>query len=92
MNVNDKIMQTLELFKNATLIEVTPLAYRKIREDILSQIEKRNIKLVITEKVKEYKVYTHKIDCFAYKDKVCDALKEIDCVGCKFYKNKKVFL
>ena len=33
-------------------------------------------------------IYTHKLDCFAYKNKQCDALIEIDCVDCSFYKPK----
>lgn len=37
----------------------------------------------------------YKKDCFAYKEKEsggakCQALRKIDCAGCKFYKPKKL--
>lgn len=91
MNINDKIIQALALFKDATFIEVTPIAYKKIRQDTLKQLEAAEIEVIIKTGVKDFCIYTYKKDCFAYRDKVCDALNEINCVGCKFYKNKKLF-
>lgn len=29
------------------------------------------------------------MDCFAYKGETCDALDNMECVGCAFYKTEK---
>lgn len=87
MNINDKIIQIINIYEDPTMIEITPIAYKKVREDILEQLEEKNIKVNVTENVKEFKVYNYKVDCFAYQDKQCSALTEIDCRNCSFYRN-----
>lgn len=91
MNINDKIRQVLDLSEYITVIDVTPIAYEKITQDTLDMLEKRGVQLRIRKGIKEFCMYTHKTDCFAYKTYKCDALNELDCVGCSFYKPKESF-
>lgn len=84
MNINKKVEEMISL--NATLIEITPDLYRDLNEEILELINDRNIKVKVTDKIKSVYMYTYKLDCFAYKNKKCTALVEINCKDCKFYK------
>lgn len=80
MNINDKIIQVLDLSEHVTVIEVTPIAYEKIKQDTLDMLENRGVQLRVRKGIKEFTMYTHKTDCFAYRSYYCDALNEIDCV------------
>ena len=80
MNINDKITQVLDLSEHVTLIEVTPEAYEKIEQDTFDMLENRGVQLRVNKSVKEFTMYTYKLDCFAYRPYYCDALNEIDCV------------
>ena len=87
-DINKRILQAIETNKNIKLIEISKIAIRDVREEVLDKLEEKNIELQITDNLKPLQMYTHKTDCFAYRDKQCSALTDIDCVGCRFYKHK----
>ena len=89
MTINNRILQILELNKNVTLIEVNKETAREITTEVLDMLEKNNVELQITDNAISLQCYMFKTDCFAYHNKQCSALTDIDCVDCKFYKNKK---
>lgn len=88
MTINNRIEQVVDLNKNVTMIETNPTTYRKIKQDILDYLESKHITVEVNNKAKDLSFYTYKTDCFAYDDKNCTALENIDCVNCKFYNNK----
>lgn len=88
-DINKRILQAIELNKNITLIEISKIAIRDIRVEVLEKLQEKNIELQTVDSLKPLQVYTYRIDCFAYNNKQCTALREIDCAKCKFYKNKK---
>lgn len=88
-DINKRILQAIELNKNITLIEISKIAIRDIRVEVLEKLQEKKIDLQIVDDLKPLQMYTYKTDCFAYKDKQCTALVDIDCVNCRFYKNKE---
>ena len=87
MNINKKILDNIEILKNTTFIEIAPKLYRDISDEVLEELDKRNIVVLINNKVKTLTFNAYKRDCFAYKKEgKCKALRQIDCVGCKFYR------
>ena len=87
-DINKRILQAIETNKNIKLIEISKIAIRDVRVEVLDKLEEKNIELQITDNLKPLQMYTHKTDCFAYRDKQCSALTDIDCVDCRFYKHK----
>lgn len=88
MTINNRILQILELNKNVTLIEVNKFTAREITTGVLDMLEKNNVELQITDNITSLQCYMFKTDCFAYHNKQCSALTDIDCVNCRFYKHK----
>ena len=89
MTISNRIEQVVDLNKNITMIETNPTSYRKIRQDTLDYLESKNINVEVHNGVKDLSFYTYKTDCFAYKNKQCTALTDIDCANCRFYKNRE---
>ena len=87
-DINKRILQAIETNKNIKLIEVSKIAVRDVRVEVLDKLEEKNIELLITDNLKPLQMYTHKTDCFAYRDKQCSALTDINCENCRFYKHK----
>ena len=87
MTISERIMQVTNLNKNITMIEVNPTSFRKIKQDTLDYLKQKGIKVEIEEGANDLSFYTYKPDCFAYKNKQCMALTEINCANCSFYKN-----
>lgn len=88
-DINKRILQAIDLNKDIKLIEINKIAIRDVTVEVLDKLQEKNIDLQITDNLKPLQMYTHKTDCFAYRDKDCTALTDIDCVNCSFYKNKK---
>ena len=89
MTINQRILQAIDLNKNIKLIEVSKIAMREITVEVLDKIQEKCIELEVVDTLKDLQCYTYKTDCFAYHNKNCSALRDIDCVNCKFYKNKE---
>lgn len=87
MVLDSRLKYSLNLMNNITKIYINTDKYKQIKEDTLDLIKSRNIKIYTTNKVKDYKVVIEQNDCFAYKNGKCLALVEMECKGCKFYKN-----
>lgn len=88
MTINQRILQAIDLNKNIKLIEVSKIAMREITLEVLDKLQEKGIELEAIDTLKDLQCYTYKTDCFAYRDKQCSALTDIDCVGCRFYKHK----
>ena len=88
-DINKRILQAIELNENIKLIEISKIAIRDVTVEVLDKLQENNIELQITDNLKPLQVYTYKTDCFAYRNKQCSALTDMDCVNCRFYKNKE---
>lgn len=88
MTINQRILQGVDLNKNIKLIEVSKIAMREITIETLDKLQAKGIELEAVDTLKDLQCYTYKTDCFAYHNKQCGALADIDCVNCRFYKNK----
>lgn len=88
MTINQRILQAIDLNKNIKLIEVSKIAIQEITVETLDKLQEQNIDLEVVDTFKDLQCYTHKTDCFAYHNKQCSALTDINCVNCKFYKHK----
>ena len=91
MTIDNRIRQVIDLNKNITMIETNPIAYRKIKLETLDYLKENGITVEVRNGANELTFYTYKTDCFAYNNKQCTALTDIDCVDCKFYINKDDF-
>ena len=89
MTINQRILQAINLNKDIKLIEVSKIAMQEITVETLDKLQEKNIELQTVDSLKPLQVYTYKTDCFAYNNKQCTALREIDCAKCKFYRNKR---
>ena len=89
MTINQRILQAIDLNKNIKLIEVSKIAMREITLEVLDKLQEKGIELEAIDTLKDLQCYTYKTDCFAYRNKNCSALTDIDCVNCRFYKNKE---
>lgn len=89
MTINQRILQGVDLNKNIKLIEVSKIAMREITIETLDKLQAKGIELEAVDTLKDLQCYTYKTDCFAYCNKNCSALTDIDCVNCRFYKNKE---
>ena len=88
MTINKRILQAIKLNKDIKLIEVSKIAIQEITIETLDKLQESNIDLEVVDGLKDLQCYTYKTDCFAYHNKNCSALKDIDCVNCRFYKHK----
>lgn len=88
-DINKRILQAIELNKNIKLIEMSKISMKDITVEVLDKLQEKDIDLQMVDSLKPLQMYTYKTDCFAYKDKQCTALVDIDCVNCRFYKNKE---
>lgn len=88
MEINKRIMQTLNYYSDPVKLEITKASYNKLTNETLKSLKKRNIKIYINNTIPTMRITGNKTDCFAYKDKTCLALTKIDCEGCAFYNNK----
>lgn len=88
MTINQRILQAIDLNKNIKFIEVSKMAMREITVETLDKLQEKSIELEAVDTLKDLQCYTYKTDCFAYHNKNCSALRDIDCVNCKFYKHK----
>lgn len=86
MTISNRIEQVVNLNKNVTMIETNPTAYRKIKQDTLDYLESKHITIEVHNGAKDLSFYTYKTDCFAYNNKQCKALTDINCANCKFYR------
>ena len=91
MTIDKRILQVIDLNKNITMIETNPTSYRKIKIETLDYLREKGITVEVKNGAKELEFYTYKSDCFAYNNKQCMALIEIDCANCRFYKDKNDF-
>ncbi len=89
MTIDKRIRQVIDLNKNITMIETNPISYRKIKLETLDYLKERGITVEVRNGANELTFYTYKSDCFAFNNKQCMALIEIDCTNCKFYINKE---
>ena len=89
MTIDKRILQVIDLNKNITMIETNPISYRKIELETLDYLKEKGITVEVRNGANELTFYTYKSDCFAFNNKQCMALIEIDCTNCKFYKNKE---
>ena len=92
MTINKTVEQMINL--GATLIEITPILYNELNDEILELIKTRNVKIEVTDKTRAVCMYKQKVDCYAYvkNDKYsgCFCLKELYCrnENCRFYQER----
>lgn len=89
MTINQRILQAIDLNKNIKFIEVSKIAMREITIETLDKLQEKGIEIEAVDTLKDLQCYTYKTDCFAYRNKNCSVLTDIDCVNCRFYKNKE---
>lgn len=87
MSLDKSIINALQLSDNIYRIDITVNNYKKLKESTIQYLKDRNIKVVTSNRTDRYKIYIYKKDCFAFNDEKCEALTEINCTFCKFYRN-----
>ena len=89
MSLDRRITSAITYCSNTGLfsIEINPDEYAKLRRETIEMLIANNIKIQTNKDIKTMKLNTHKNDCFAYRYEKCLALKNIDCINCKFYRN-----
>ena len=87
-NINKRITQAIQANSNIKLIEVNLENARNINENTLKLVDEKNVRLDIVHSPIDLRMHEYRTDCFAYHNKQCTALTDINCRNCRFYNNK----